>query len=215
MSILCFLTFACSSIGQKKQDTITRYTPNQFQRYQLGLDNRYSIIGDNIINVFGVKAGYAIHDRWRVGVGYYQLLSPAAITFDMKNQEYQARFSFWYASAFVEGVLIHRKRYEISIPLIFAVGERPYIKTTNCPYLLNPAEKTVQLLEISLTGYYKILNWMGPGIGIGYRYMLNQNEFLQSNFNAPVFIARIQIFLDPLYVDLFPDGISRKKKKKN
>jgi hypothetical protein len=211
-SVLLFgitVFFSFQLYGQHRQDTITRYTPNQFQRYQLSLDNRYSIIGDNVINLFGIKAGYSIHDRWRLGGGYYQLLTPANISFDLKSQEYQARLSFWYASVYLEGVLIHRKRYEISVPLIFAIGNKPIIHSTNCPYPLVQSENKVGLLELSLTGYYKIFNWIGPGLGFGYRYMVNSNEFLQTNFNGPIFIARIQIFLDPLYVDLFPDGISK------
>jgi hypothetical protein len=41
--------------------------------------------------------------------------------------------------------------------------------------------------------------------------MLNANTEVKNRFDAPVYVLRVQIFLDPLYHDLFPKGIGKKK----
>jgi hypothetical protein len=196
-----------------RKDSITRYVPEHFHRFALNLDNRNSFVGEEGISLLGVKAEYSIHHRWRVGLGYHFMLSPVTIDYTYQNQDYSARLSFWYVSAYLERVLIHRKRFELSVPLTYSLGAAPLISRNTFPGEVSGSHDLLMLSEICLSGYYKIFNWIGPGLSIGYRFMLNHNALINDDFNAPVYAVRVQIFLGPLYHDLFPDGLKKEKEK--
>jgi len=196
--------------AQQFGDTLVVYRPEKFHKFVINLNNRNSFLGPDPISVYGVKAAITVHHRWRFGLGYHQLLTPQVIHFSYENKPYEARLSFWYASVYAEWVIIHRKIFEISAPLVYAIGAAPVLGVSDGSQAPFSGHSNMQLAELSVNGYYKIFNWIGPGIGVGYRMMLNGNDFVRQNFSAPVFVLRVQIFLDPLYHDLFPHGIMHK-----
>jgi hypothetical protein len=196
-----------------RKDSITRYVPEHFHHFALNLDNHNSFVGEEGISILGIKAEYSIHHRWRVGLGYHFLLSPLTIEYTYQNQDQSAKLSFWYVSAYLERVLIHRKQFELSIPLTYSVGPAPNISQNTLHGEMTGSHDLLQFSEICLSGYYKVSDWIGPGLSVGYRFMLHHNALINDDFNAPVYAVRVQIFLGPLYRDLFPDGLKKEKEK--
>jgi hypothetical protein len=208
---LLFLTGRC--LAQVSGDSTVVYRPEKFHRYILSFDNRFSMFGPKLVGLSGMKAGYSVHHRFRFGVGFYLMIQPQDIVYSDQNQDYHARLSFWYASIYAEYVVVHHKRFEVSIPLMYIVGASPLLSAPGNNLPKDESLSAMQLMELSLNGYYKIFNWIGPGLGVGYRVLLKGNEFVENNFTGPVFMLRLQVFLNPLYRDLFPNGMGRKKEK--
>ena len=212
--ILFFLLLLTACFPDKaiavSRDSVVHYRPEKFHRYVVNIDNRNSFAGGKAISIIGLKAGISIHHRVRLGLGYHQLLSPVRINYTIQNQNDYEKITFWYVSAYAEYVIIHRKRFEVSAPLAYGLGGAPVVTHNSLLAGSAGANNLLQLAEISLNGYYKIFNWIGPGAGFGYRFMLGSNSQVSKVFDAPVYVFRIQIFLDPLYHDLFPSGLRKK-----
>jgi hypothetical protein len=181
--------------------------PDNRYAYVINLDNRYSFVNGNVINMFGLKAGIELNHKWRFGLGYYNYIFPIKVSYSYQNTNYPAKLTFWYLSVYAERVLVHKKKYEISLPFALGAGTSNVMRTL--PNMAGPTygRRTTTLAEISVNGYYKLANWIGPGIGIGYRSRINSTQALRKAFDVPIYILRVQIFLDVLYVDLFPQGI--------
>ncbi len=197
--------------AQVHGDSLVVYRPEKFHKYEVNLDNRNSFLGPDPISLYGLKAGITVRHRWRFGVCYHQLLQPQNINFTWLNQSYQAKLGFYYGGVFAEWICLHRKFLEVSIPVSYEIGMAPILSSNGMALPESSKYTDLQLAEITVNGYYKIFDWIGPGIGTGYRFMLNGNDFIKRNFSAPIFVIKIQIFLDPLYYDLFPKGIRPKE----
>jgi hypothetical protein len=170
------------------------------------LDGRFSFIRDQKVDIQGIKLGLGWR-KWRAGIGFYGLLKPQEYTStvtrrirgQLVTQTFSAKLSLWYGALFAEYVLVHSDRWEISLPIQIGYG-----RTQIRAFLPNGTEFTgnngsntqdIFLIEPSLTGYYKILSWIGPGVGIGYRQTLYAEDRINKNFNNPIYILKAKLFL--------------------
>lgn len=217
-SILAFILILLFA-GAKAQEhaslpdtsSAAKHKPKNSYDYVLNLDNRYSFITQNVVNIFGLKAGIEINEKWRFGLGYYNILFPLNVNYRYQGNLYPAKLSFWYVSLFAERVIVHRKKYELSIPFSYGIGTSDVIRIQSAYNGPAISTRKLTLVELSFVGYYKLANWIGPGVGVGYRLRMNSNPRRETAFNAPIYIVRVQIFLDELYDDLFPHGIRHRK----
>jgi hypothetical protein len=204
-ALFCLLmsvpAFSQDSIGIQKRRVVLVFA----------FDGRYSFIRNQGVNIQGIKAGLEFRSKWRVGLGVYGLLKAEQYTGEVVRKvtgkavtvPYNARLTFWYGSAYGEYVWLRRQRWEVSFPLNLGIG-KTHITAYNSKSgqeLKNSQEKTDQtvfLVEPSVTGHYKILNWIGVGGGVGYRWMLFADDRMKSNFNNPIYIIKLKLFLGEL-----------------
>jgi hypothetical protein len=170
------LVFICSAKAQVKGDTLVIYRPEKFNRFVLNLDNRTSLLNGKIFSLIGLKAGISIHHRWRLGTSYHQLLVPTEVSYSNRGLNYTRKLSLWYGGVFVEWVILHRKQYEISMPLSYGLGHLQSIPLNHTQSTSTAFTEVMQVAELTLSGYFKLANWMGPGFGFGYRALLSDNS---------------------------------------
>jgi len=174
-------------------------------------DGRYSFIRSEAVNISGLKLGLDFRNKFRIGIGVYGLLKPeeysGSVTRTIKTNKtiipFHATLKLWYGVIYGEYVIAHKKRWELSIPIQFGIGQtqidaepirKESISAIN--YLnKNDQNTTVFLIEPSITGYYKIFSWIGVGTGIGYRRMIGADDTMNQNFDNPIYIIKVKLFL--------------------
>ena len=55
------------------------------------------------------------------------------------------------------------------------------------------------IYELNVSGHYKIIPWLGVGLGSGYRFMYSGNSNTSRNFNSPIYVLKIKVFLGDIY----------------
>jgi len=206
--LLFFLSFFfCTSYAQNDSIRIAEGKP----KLVFSFDGRYSFVKYDAVNIAGLKLGVDFNNKWRVGIGFYGLLKPADYNSTARIPigangtivPFHSNTKLWYGAIYGEYVIIHRKRWELSIPIQFGIGKTKIDASPNDSLGIKYREyinqgdlnKTVFIVEPSITGYYKVFNWIGVGTGVGYRQLIGADHRLNSIFNNPIFIIKAKLFL--------------------
>ena len=214
IGLLCFFLFVAglcpAQTGGKKRalikpsDIRDAFRQNE-AKLLLGLDSRRTFINRQDVNISGIRAGLDFNGLARVGGGIYFLLSPIYQQFELtdpvtnEDTVVSARLRFNYVSCFFEPTIVHSKRWEISLPLHLGVGDTYYEGAG----FDEATPQTVVMTEISATGYYRILKWIGISGGVGYRKILRGNNRTGENFDSPVYMVGIKLFVGYIYNKIF------------
>ena len=170
-------------------------------------DNRYSFVSDSLSKVTGFKFGIDYNQRVRIGAGNHRLVSPftkkfyvdsSGVTIDSVN----AVLRMSYIAFFYEYVFMKSKKWEFSIPVQIGFGNSSYDYIyQNRAY--KKQKNPVLVFETNIEGHYKVLRYLGIGGGTGLRLMLVKNKEIEENFNSPIYILKIKLFLGEIYKDIF------------
>jgi len=213
--LLLFLIFILSpllSIAQDR-DSTTIVRKNNV-RFVFSLDGRRSFIGGHRVGIGGLRLGIQYKDRFRTGLGFYGSDAPfkgnKRLNKDTpKERRLRGQLNFGYSALFFEPIFFKNKRWEISTPIILGVGDAKLTFYNPDSSIFSSTKQTFSLLELSSTVEYKFLRWAGLGAGLGYRTVFSEEKFITDNFNAPIYIIKVKIFIGELY-----RGIRKKRKDK-
>ena len=216
--IISFILFCVLQIkSQSTLDTIKnclKQKPRPFAK----LDSRNSFIDNNLVNIFGVKAGISYGKRLGFGIGYNQLYKPP------KNLNEDAEYlnalgkpyiiskglKLYYISATVDYVFYQTKYWELSIPLQIGIGETYYQYELNNVKI--KVDKNINFIyEPTVSVNYKIIKWIGVGFDFGYRFMIANSRKLNQQFNAPIVTFDVIIYHSEIFKSLFPHSKLAKK----
>ncbi|MBN8694987.1 MAG: hypothetical protein J0L87_00540 [Bacteroidetes bacterium] len=198
-------------IAQPTLDTIRsefRKKPHPF----VTLNSRNSFVNNEIVNVFGIKAGLKYGNKLRLGIGYNQLYNPPKNL--NENFEYinelgkpyiiSKGLKFYYFSATVEYVFYQTKHWEIGMPLQLGVGESYYQFELNG--VKTKTNRNVNLIyEPAISVEYKIFKWVGVGADFGYRFMFANTKKLNQQLNSPIVTFDLMIYYREIFKSLFPN----------
>lgn len=161
------------------------------------LDNRFSSIRGNDVTVFGTKVGVQYKKLTRFGVGSSFILNPIYIDYFNKKlkAEETNKINFWYFSFFNDWILYKNKRWECFVTEQVGFGDPNFTKEVNNDIVSN-VDVNLYINEISGQVNYKITPWIGLGVGLGHRNLLNKKSVLNTTFDAPIYIAKIIIYPD-------------------
>jgi hypothetical protein len=166
------------------------------------LEPRKSFIDNSNVTVLGLKIVVEFDKRIRIGGGFNVLTSGHSSNLDKVIYAENgidtvdiAILNFNYWCYFVEYILVSKPKWEISCPIQVGIGSSHYEYTAENNGLQEVDKGGVMLLETAITGHYKIIKWAGIGVGVGYRFMLQNNKGLHRQFNSPVYIFTAKIFL--------------------
>lgn len=178
-------------------------------------DNRYSYVSDSISKVTGFKFGVDYNQRVRIGAGNHRLVSPFTkkIYIDsvgVKIDSVNAVLRMSYIGFFYEYVFMKTKKWEFSIPVQIGYGTSSYDYIYN-ERVFKMQKNPVLVFETNIEGHYKMLRYLGIGGGTGIRLMLVKNKEIEENFNSPIYILKIKLFLGELYKDIFKKKIEKLK----
>ncbi|MBC7390987.1 MAG: hypothetical protein H7329_17405 [Opitutaceae bacterium] len=182
--------------------------------FYFALDIRKSLVRDIPIKMTGLKIGATFKKKHTVGFGYYNLGRPIFGYYLNDPVEYDANqslrtksgssidipttvsLSFQYFSLFYEYRILARKKWNLDWTAQYGIG-RAYITATNQKNGLRipgyPKSSRVHLLESSILLQYKVFTWLGVGAGVGYRYILNPNEYISATFNYPIWVIKLMV----------------------
>ncbi|MBL4754427.1 MAG: hypothetical protein JKY52_12645 [Flavobacteriales bacterium] len=165
-------------------------------------DTRKSFIDNSNVTVFGWKIGVEFDKRIRIGGGFNTLtrnhsanLDKVYLSEDGEDTLGTGILNFSYISYFVDYVIIGKPKWEISAPIQFGWGSSHYRLFSETSGLEEREKGSVALLEAAITGHYKVTKWVGIGMGVGYRFMLVNNKGLDQQFNSPIYIIKLKVFL--------------------
>jgi len=165
-------------------------------------DTRKSFIDNSNVTVFGWKLGVEFDKRIRIGGGFNNLTANHSENLDRVYFEENGIdtlgigiLNFGYFCYFVEYVIIHKPKWEISYPIQFGLGSSHYRLYSETSGKVEMEKGSVLLLETAIAGHYKLTKWFGIGMGLGYRLMLRNNQGLDSKFNSPIYVFKLKIFL--------------------
>jgi hypothetical protein len=177
------------------------------------LEPRKSFIGNSNVTVLGLKIVVEFDKRIRIGGGFNVMTGAHSSNLDKVIYAENgidtvdvAVLNFNYWCYFVEYVLVSKPKWEISFPVQVGIGSSHYEYTAENNGLQEVDKGGVMLLEIAITGHYKIVKWAGVGVGAGYRFMLQNNKGVHQQFNSPIYIFNAKIFLGAII-----EGFSNKK----
>jgi len=214
--LFCFLYY--NSTSQPAIDTIKKslqLKPHLFAK----LDSRNSFIDNSLVHIFGAKAGIKYGNKLRFGLGYNQLYNPPKGL--NQNIEYvnelgkpyfiSRGLKFYYISASIEYAFHQSKKWEVSMPLQFGIGESYYQHYYNGQK--TKTERTTNFIyEPSISIEYKLFKWIGIGADFGYRFMFNGNRKLNQQLTSPIVTFNIVIYYREIYKSLFPKSKLAKSK---
>lgn len=177
-------------------------TSKTISSLNFNFNNRYSYTQNHLNSILGVKFGFTLFKKHKVGIGANYLFSKS---YDYKiinnnNISYEIRtpLKYYYFSIFYEPILYKDKHWEFSIPFQLGIGESYFYywldnqrMTYNKSSLIN--------IESVLSSHYKIYWWIGIGSGLGYNYHLKSNALIENKFNGIVFYTKIKIFVGDIY----------------
>lgn len=177
----------------------------------VSVDSRNSFINNNIVSIFGARAGITYGKRLSFGIGYNQLYNPP--TSFKEDIEYinalgkpyfiNEGLKFYYISAAIEYTFYETKHWEISMPLQIGVGETYYQYILNG--VKNKSNKNASFVyEPTISVDYKIIKWVGLSADYGFRFMLTNSKKLNQQLNSPIVTIGISIYYSEIYKSLFP-----------
>lgn len=183
-------------------------------RWLFGFDTRSSFLLGQSVRIGGLRIGFEIDDADRFGWGFYNLRN-AAVLEDVPILFYSAdsteswldttnvNFSFGYNTLFYERVLFKNRKWEVSAPFHIGLGSIQATATDTTGFSHRLFNATVMPLEMSVTGQYNILPWLGVGAGLGYRAIVTSDQQVREAYNAPIWIAKVKFSLGGLYRSIF------------
>ena len=164
-------------------------------------DNRNSFISSRRARINGIKLMLEYNNKFNYGIGYNFLnseINKTLYNIEKQGDTIQARLNMQYIGFFTEYTFYNEKKYQISIPIQLGLGFDNYKYSDKVLY-----RKPIIIYETSLQGHYKIIPWVGIGLGAGYRIMLLNNKNIDFKLNSPFYMFKVIIFFGDIYNDLF------------
>lgn len=84
----------------------------------IGLDSRRSFIENRDVKFFGARVGVEFDRRWRVGVGWYGLVTPFERNFPVGDTSIRGRLNFNYVAWFFEYVPFSEQKVGSQYPRV-------------------------------------------------------------------------------------------------
>lgn len=173
-------------------------------------DNRYSFTATTPSKIVAFKIGFEFDEKFKLGGGYNRLRSritkPVYIENGNITDTVISVLKMGYLSYYAEYVFFKNKRWEFSIPIQLGIGNTHYEYHYGGFRFRNNWSVIINY-EANVTGQYKIIKWLGIGAGLGYQLMLKDNPHIDENFNTPVYVIKIKVFVGDIYKSIFPKKI--------
>ena len=153
------------------------------------LDARGSFISNRHVRINGIKGGLS-YENIKIGLGYNWLKTNYRPIYNGENVDLKSK----NVSVFAEYLFLKTKKLNYNANIQLGFG--------NIYYLLNQnklANSSAMFYEQSITVEYRVLNYFGIGLGVGYRFVIFNKRLVDENLSAPVYIARFKLYFGDIY----------------
>lgn len=159
-------------------------------------DFRFSFIASRDFRTSGFKIGLSFNRKFKMGLGYNQLIVPAKSTIIDNDKLFNAELKYIYFSPYFEYVYYTSKRWEFNLSAQIGVGRGHYQyynveenRTIKTKYSTILSYEPVMLID------YKIIRWFGVGTGVGYRLIFYKNSNIEEHLTSPVYVFKVKVYL--------------------
>ena len=168
-------------------------------KFNIRLDSRNSFITTQSVKLLGLKAGLEFGGRLRLGLGYYWLASHISEDITLPNKQngldtFPGRLKFRYLAYYIEYAFYQNRNWEFSVPFQIGFGNSLYRYENEMGKKRSNDFGPAVLIAPGVEANYKILPWLGFGLGIGYRIMLLNNPAIKEHFSAPIYVIKLKIY---------------------
>ena len=159
-------------------------------------DFRFSFIASRDFRTSGFKLGVSFNRKFKMGLGYNQLIVPAKSTIKDNDKLFNAELKYVYFSPYFEYVYHTSKRWEFNLSAQVGFGRGHY------QYYNVDEDRTVKTKYSTILSYepvmlidYKIIRWFGVGTGVGYRLIFYKNSNIEEHLTSPVYVFKVKVYL--------------------
>ena len=207
------------SFAQRGRDSIPPLDTTEVKiRAFVNLDGHLSMLNDDVVWISGLKGGVQLHGKARFGVGYYFQSTGITkrIKIDNVVSQVDAKLRFNYFALYGEYIALKTRTWEVSFPCQYGVGKLYYIYDNQVPNGIDKVrgneKKLLNLVEGGVIAQYRMLSWLGLGLGMGYRQLLSTSDRLQYDLNAPTLYIKAKIYPKVFY-NQFLNKANKKSKE--
>lgn len=171
------------------------------------LDSKNSIISNWGARISSIKTGLEFNHTLCFGMGYEWLASDiyrSEIVYAGNQTEVtvKKKLEMNYISLFTEYNYYNYKKWQFYVPISVGIGESHYkYRFDEIEY--NENNTLILLYETEMIAEYRIIKYVGVGLGVGYRLLLKGKSDMNENFTSPIYILKLKIYFSDIYKDIF------------
>lgn len=169
-------------------------------RLTVNLDTRHTFISGQPVTTWGLRGGLRHGKRVQYGVGFHWMEHGFRKQFSEDQPASELRLA--YVAPYFEYSFIHRKNWEVAIPLRLGIGRSKLLVPQPDGSLDSDLNGLVMLYEPAMSAKYRFLDYFGVGLAVGYRLVLVNNQKIDQQFNAPTWGILFSVDLGKVYDDL-------------
>ena len=160
---------------------------------------RNSFITTALARVIALKIGLDFNKTVKVGFGY-NVLYTEVYKGGADGPVPKKKLRLNYISPYMVYTYYRKGNWELSIPVQFGFGTSDYVDVDKS--MIGMTGNPVVLYEPYMSAQYRLLRYIGLGVGMGYRILLVGNKSIGQNFNSPIYVFKAKIFFGDLFRDL-------------
>lgn len=180
----------------------------------IGMDNHYTAFFGQSTNFWGAKLGLELFQNYRMGFAAYYMPKKVAMAPTLSEGATDTtyrKFRMHYYTTFFEWVFIQSYRWELALPVSAGYGraevERWEVINRNGNEVSRgwvPGKDIGEFVAtVNVQAHYKIFNWVGIGLGLGWRQIISREPEIQRDFSGVILSYKIKLFPGSLYKALF------------
>lgn len=202
--VMCFWTLCCVNSNAQLISSLKKEF-QQKPKFSLRFDTRNSFISNKAAKIRGIKFGLDYGKDVTVGMSFNWLDKKFSTTKEVKvgADTLEANLDFGYLGFYFEYTFFRTEHWEISIPVQLGFGSTYFAYKDGNDKQKRLSQKPIIVYEPSMTADYRFWRYLGVGAGVGYRLMLVNNKDIEGNFNSPIYVLKLKVYLGDIYKDVF------------
>ncbi len=202
-TVVLFLLVCSTFILLAQQTTFPKFFEDDFKesfkstpQIDVKFDSRFSFVRGTDLRTSGFKLGVSFNRKFKLGLGYNQLLIPARTTIEKQNKLINAELKYVYVSPYFEYVYYSSKRWDFNLSTQFGIGRAHYqFHDDVLKKAVGVSYSTIISYEPAMLIDYKIIKWFGIGTGVGYRLILFKSNEIKEKLSSPVYVVKVKVYL--------------------
>jgi hypothetical protein len=176
----------------------------------LGFGSRNSFLLNDNVKFQGIHIGARFGKKLKLGISFNWLntttFNRVAYFYSSFNDTTSGYFKMAYIALYTKIIYHKTKRWEFSTPLQIGYGSSwiQYQKQISLKH--QEFKKNMIVYEPTVAIQFKLIKWIALSGNFGYRFVWHKDERVLSNLNGPIYVLNLDVLLDQLFFEIFPDS---------
>ncbi|NCP45478.1 MAG: hypothetical protein COW67_09985 [Flavobacteriales bacterium CG18_big_fil_WC_8_21_14_2_50_32_9] len=168
---------------------------NTKPKFEFKFDSRFSFLRNTNVKTTGIKIGLSFNKKFNVGLGFNQLFVNAKSEIIEQADTIPVNLNYFYFSPYFEYVYFTSKKWEFNLSTQIGLGSAKYNYTNFEGKEESKNRTTILSYEPAMLIDYKIIKWVGLGLGVGYRLVFYKNGEVKEHFSSPIYVIKLKVYL--------------------